>query len=327
MPAKQIQGFEALRGLCAIAVALYHCLAWSGAAFNYNWGMYGVYIFFVISGAVLYHNYSVLPQVGPFLLKRFARLVPLYALVTVVTAIGLAQSLDWKHLLNVSMLFGLSNPGGTSTVAGGWSLGIEFLLYLLFPALLALMNSPRVFLPALLGFFLLRIATVESIVVGPVEDWWQGYTQVGSFLFFFFGGMVIAKVMREATVHRYVLWAVAAVSAAVIFAVPMRELILTEWIGLAYSALCLVVVAGFYAVKLPGSKFLGEISYGLYLLHPVVWGALHRVFGLSVPWRIALTIPLAAAAAWLILRLYEQPMRRWIISLAQPDVHGHTPRP
>src|SRR3972149_4937923 len=130
----QILGLEFLRGLCALFVAIFHWLSWAEIAELHSWGLYGVYIFFVISGAVLYLNYGDgRTPTDVFLLKRFARLAPLY--VAAVIAMGfMSDTWDWrKQLLNVSMLFGFVSPGETSMVTGGWSLGIEFVLYALFP--------------------------------------------------------------------------------------------------------------------------------------------------------------------------------------------------
>jgi dTDP-4-amino-4,6-dideoxygalactose transaminase len=39
----RVHGFDLLRGACAIVVALYHMLLWSGVAHLHAWGLYGVY--------------------------------------------------------------------------------------------------------------------------------------------------------------------------------------------------------------------------------------------------------------------------------------------
>lgn len=320
MQKQPIEGLELLRGLCALAVALFHCLEWGQATEMYNWGLYGVYIFFVISGAVLYYNYNDLQAIGPFLFKRFARLAPLYVLALVLTTLGLHLTVGLGHLLNASLLFGFANPGSSSLVGGGWSLGIEFALYALFPALLAFTQSRRAVL-ALLAFYLLRITVAESTVIGPMEKWWSAYTQVGSFAFFFFGGMVVAKLMMSGRVDGWPLWALGLLAALVIFGIPMHTPVLTGPRAALYAALCLPLVAWFFRVRIPGSSFLGEISYGLYLLHPIVWGVLHRGLGLSIAQRMVCTIPCSAAVAWLLLKVYEQPVRRWILSLNRPIHH------
>ncbi|MDR2186509.1 MAG: acyltransferase family protein, partial [Azonexus sp.] len=144
----RIYGFDILRGLCAIGVACNHILGWLGEAYPYNLSLYGVYIFFVLSGASLYIAYAEklargYPLAG-FFTARFFRLAPLLWIVVIVTP--LIDDRGWNLpfiFLNLSFLFGLANPGQTSVITGGWSLGIEFVLYLMFPALLISMSKRK----------------------------------------------------------------------------------------------------------------------------------------------------------------------------------------
>jgi peptidoglycan/LPS O-acetylase OafA/YrhL len=320
-----IYGLEFLRGLCAIAVALYHCLAWGGFTTLYNWGLYGVYVFFVISGAVLYYNYRDLQDAGPFLLKRFARIAPLYLLCLVLTMIGKGMAPGWSHVLNVLPTFGFSNPGATGQVAGGWSIGIEFALYALFPALLVFTRSIQSILLTCAVLLVTRMATVELSVGDSLDDSWAGYTQLGSFLFFFFAGMAIPRLVENVKIN-WLFYAVGIITTCALLVVPMDEPILKGVMGVVYSLLCVSVVAFFYFIKLPGSELLGKISYGLYLLHPIVWLGFKRL-NVPVEYAMALTIPCASIAALLILRFYELPVKRWILGVDKRAPHGQAAAP
>ena len=65
------------------------------------------------------------------------------------------------------------------------------------------------------------------------------------------------------------------------------------------------------------ATFLGDASYGLYLLHPFAFNLIKRLQLDAVP-TIALALVLAAASAWLVLRYFETPVRqgarRWFDS-------------
>jgi peptidoglycan/LPS O-acetylase OafA/YrhL len=316
---KQLVGLELLRGLCAVLVASYHCLTWSGAASPHSWGLYGVYIFFVISGAVLYHNYHATLShdlsVPVFLLKRIARLAPLYIACVLATAI---VSGNWPLrmiLLNVTMLFGFVNPGTTSVVTGGWTLGIEFVLYLLFPVLLTLTRPIKVAVAVFSLLVAVRIAHTEMLLRNTtLEESWSAYTQVGSFVAFFFGGMLLAKFAP-----RFRRWSipVSLVCAALLIVYPGESATeaVTGWLGFAYMALCFAIAAGFFWVDAPKvltavSRFFGEISYGVYLIHPLLWALLSSLDSLP---RAVATILGSAALAWVVLRIYERPAKRLIL--------------
>lgn len=316
---KKLLGLELLRGLCALLVALYHCLWWSGIAHFREWGLYGVYVFFTISGAVLYHIYAgrlgkdlSIPQ---FLLRRFARLAPLYV------ACALAPTLvgrDWdsaREFLNLSMLFGFASPGQTSSVTGGWSLGIECVLYALFPVLLGL--TGRAAILVFVAFFSLRLAFASEVVGADLFGSFAVYTQPGAFLVFFFGGMLIAKLAPRGT-WLPLLGIACAIALFAFPGAPDRALLL-GWQGVAYTSLAVLIVAGFFwstqNVVLAGiSRFFGDVSYGLYLIHPFVWSVTE---GLPQVSRIVATVVGAMGIAWIALRWYERPARNLVIRLGE----------
>jgi peptidoglycan/LPS O-acetylase OafA/YrhL len=326
----KILGLELLRGLCALIVALYHCLTWSDLAHFYSWGLYGVYVFFGISGAVLYANYhaslSLVPgpgqiSIGQFLLKRFARLVPLLAACVLFLALmGNNWAAD-SSFLNLSLLFGFGAPGATSLLTGGWSIGIEVVLYAIFPALLAFAHSVRVAIATLTTLIVLRMALLHFALRGTdFISAWSLHIQPAAFMCFFFGGMLIAKWMPRVD-SRYLIVAGLACAAG-LFAFPGTApgSIVLGARGLLLTLLSLAIVAAFFwsPVNRFGAAmatFFGDISYGLYLIHPLVWNA-SAGWQLSTAAHIALTLVVASAAAWLSLRFYEAPARRFIVNLA-----------
>jgi len=326
----QILGLELLRGLCALLVALYHCFMWSGVGRFHSWGLYGVYIFFGISGAVLYLNYhDRLGQelsIGSFLLKRFARLAPLYIACVVTTGLVLAGlSLDqWPVLsqaINASMLFGFLNPGLVSTVTGGWSLGIEFVFYILFPVLLAFMKNERVMWVTLIWLLALRVIYIESIFdTRTFEEAYGEYTQAGTFLVFFFGGMVAAKVIAW---HRWYV-VVGCAAALVMFSLPMSSAddALTGTHGVAYAVFAMAIIPCFFfspsgQVLRSLSRFMGEISYGLYLIHPIAWVMIQKFIPMDTAAQIVVTLVVSTGFSWVALRLYERPTKAWILRYGQ----------
>ena len=131
----RVLGWDMLRGLCALAVASYHLLHWQDLATLHTFGSYGVYLFFVLSGASLAYNYggklSGARDVAAFLATRWLRLAPLYFVLCVVFVAMLSarngqwvDRLPFRFALNGSFAFGVYDPADWALLIGGWSLGI-----------------------------------------------------------------------------------------------------------------------------------------------------------------------------------------------------------
>jgi exopolysaccharide production protein ExoZ len=323
---KKVLGLELLRGLCALLVAVYHCLTFSDLGHFYTWGLYGVYVFFGISGAVLYANYhATLPSqvsIPQFLWRRFARLAPLLWACILVPAILRNVWVPDHYFLNVSMLQGFASPGNTSYLTGGWSIGIEFVLYALFPTLLALAASTRLMIATLVTLLVLRVAFVNFVLRdSDLITAWGAYTEPAAFLCFFFGGMAIAKWMPLVRIGSHALALIAVGCAAAMFVFPGSSFndVVLGIRGFALTLLSLLLVAACFwsprnRVGAAVSRFFGDISYGLYLLHPLAWAGIARYFpALGVEAHIAATLCLSSAAAWLSLKFYETPVRKFLV--------------
>lgn len=134
---------DALRGLAALSVVLYHFTWFIGTvlpgaplpAFQLQWGCYGVQLFFAISGFVILMTLDRTLAVGQFVCSRFRRLFPAYwiamaATFAVVTLFGPAKlHVHFQaFLLNLPMLQLFT---GVRMVDGVyWSLNVELAFYL-----------------------------------------------------------------------------------------------------------------------------------------------------------------------------------------------------
>lgn len=342
----RVLGWDVLRGLCALAVASYHLLYWQGVATLNTFGSYGVYLFFVLSGASLAYNYSGrlagMSDSLSFLATRWLRLAPLYMLLCGIYLAMLTlrnghlpDMLTTRLALNATFAFGLNDPALWALLIGGWSLGIEFIYYIAFPLLLLVL--PRAWLCALVAvalallqwFWIYRTVGSASGYAGNAV----AYHQVPAFAAYFFGGCVIGYWQRTGggTLRP---------SAGVLAWVAMGLLLL--WLnparqgdellgarGAVLFAACFAVVyvsgrVGIGARLEPLARWLGDITYGCYLLHPMFFfGFTWFVVAGYSPWNV-IEQPLAArwviAATVLLLscvtaaaseRWFEAPVRRW----------------
>ena len=322
---KRIHGFDLLRGLCALAVATYHMLHWSNTASLHSWELFGVYVFFVLSGASMVVAYrdrfaKGLP-VSKFIAFRFARLAPLYILVTVAYGIYAILHLDWdvewgaKAFLNLSFLFGLANPGDSSRVTGGWSLGIEFAFYLMFPVILSLVLSRcQMWIGALLAVS--QLVFVNMVVAGrDLASVWVIYTQPLAFIAYFYLGCVIGNAVLDGKNRLgWAFWPCFAVLLA--GSGPSASETIAGIRGCVLFAISIMVVyfsAGM-ALRDLGKNLatlLGDASYGVYLLHPFAFAAVKRAATTWMPVAIPLSLLVTLIMAKLSYDIFENPIRNW----------------
>jgi peptidoglycan/LPS O-acetylase OafA/YrhL len=344
---ERVLGWDLLRGLCAIAVTCYHLLYWQKVTELHVLGTYGVYLFFVLSGASLAYTYAGRIHTGQFSFRsflwvRYLRLAPLYlALMLLVlpwklVKDGATLGLLGMYVSNALFVFGFFNPSTHAVLVGGWSLGIEAIFYLLFPLLILSFRS-RYLAWGLFGVLLaLQLGWVYATLgQSAAAPHWEAYHQVPAFAAYFMGGCMIGVAHRKqafdnlssSTAGVLALLAGFALMLAVNPARGGEELI--GWRGLLLTGLCFLLVHIASRLQLQSrlssaAQQLGDATYGLYLLHPVIFfGLTYAVLprlGVASPeqWSIAPRLLLGVAVlfsafglALLSEKYFERPLRDW----------------
>ncbi len=356
---ERVFGWDLLRGLCALLVAGYHLLYWTELAQLHVFGSYGVYLFFVLSGASMAYTYAGRFEAGSFrygefLFVRFWRLAPLYVLLmlavvpTMAIWYGPASRLLQVMFLNASLLMGLYNPSGFALLTGGWSLGVEAVFYLLFPlALLALRSWPRTMLLFALCV-LLQVWWISKTMGAdgmPAASQALAYHNAPAFCAYFMGGCVLGQLVRMGRLRQCLPSAAGLLVLFAGFALMLSlnpvqgTQQLTGWRGWLLAPFCLLMVGVASILSLAGhyrvlARHVGDATYGVYLIHPVLYFYVSPLLGLEdlktgpVQGRTMLAVLILVvsfALALLSERLFEQPLRRWSKSLLasrQPATAG-----
>jgi exopolysaccharide production protein ExoZ len=354
---ERVDSLDALRGLMALAVVIYHVGAWTRVFAGslrdavIVLGVYSVEGFFVISGFCFFHLYGEASTTGlrsgaalrSFYLKRFFRLAPLYYL-----AFGMSLALEpiyravfsWGRLLeNLTLSFGLFHPNH-SFVVGGWSIGLELVFYAALPVLLWI--GRRTWALYLLGALL--IAWSLPFAFGKVQaveeqQRFHVYVQLPNHAFAFVLGAIIADLRRRTSLRLawpVLLAAVAAFGWAALSQQPAvvdHFEVMVGWPRLRYLALCCAVVLLFAFVRWPCSRWvaplrlLGERSYALYLMHPIAWLLIRDALPTFPPaTQAAYGLLAALALAELAHRLLERPALHFGRRLAAGTQNGDGPR-
>lgn len=334
---ERVESLDVLRGLLALCVALYHFAVWTHAleggarSAAVILGVYSVEGFFVISGFCFFHLYAGTTLRGAalwrFHIKRFFRIAPLYycaILLGVVFAfdqtVGPRVTLG-RVVENITLSFGLIHPNH-AMVLGGWSIGIEYVFYLVLPVLLRVARA-RWALYAL-GVVLLACAVpynFGSVQAAAEPQQFHEYVQIPNHAFLFVLGAVIADL--RAHLRFRLPWLVTLALLTFVFTWAARAQpeflqhleVMVDFARVKYVALCWLTVLLFAFTKLPTGRvfrplaWLGEISYSVYLMHPYAWRMLEPWLGPALSPITQLFSGLCAtlALATLTWRFVEKP--------------------
>ncbi|ROT44761.1 acyltransferase [Pusillimonas sp. NJUB218] len=343
-----------LRAVAAMMVVLTHLHPqWTRMGYEGPWPFWligGVDIFFVISGFIMAQTTREQSQTpGQFYIRRVVRIVPLYWLLTSVVASvlllkpNLLQStrFDAWHVVSSYLFIPSDNPGTgriEPLLIPGWTLNYEMFFYLLFGAALLLPSRSRVAAITMAIGALVLFGTLVS-TNSPIVNF---YTS--SIMLEFVFGIWLSQAHNAGKLRLPIPWAWAAVALGLAL-LPLFAFIISPLPrALTMGLPALLIVCGALALEqqdvIPKSKswlVLGNISYSLYLSHPIVLSAasqLWRKAGLNEPnglfgkadilvfsgVAIALTIAVALATFLYI----EQPMTKKLKRLAY-DLPNKTP--
>lgn len=314
---KRLSEIDGLRGIAAISVVLYHLVSTFHEEygympipfFNFRFGYYGVELFFLISGFVIYYTLTQSKGVIDFLIKRFIRLYPTYWLCMTLTFI-VVLSYPFNNFRDSTLrefIFGLSMLQGLvkikSVDPSFWSLQIELMFYLFMAAIFYFRGVKQINLIMLVWLFLIALYPLygNSIpMVGAIIN-----ARYGSL---FVAGICFYKIKIEQDRTLQVM--------GLLFASFLVSLIALKDMDQIVIATTIIFVLFFLAnFKLNSvfdSKlflFLGKISYALYLIHQNIGFVILRIlksWGYFHPLIVIIPIAVSILLAWIITDVYEK---------------------
>lgn len=291
----RIHSLDYLRGLAALGIMIYHYLSWTLGDFESETvlgriGLYGVSIFYILSGLTLYHVYKdrLTPKwkdIKTFYLKRILRIFPLLWLVTIATIFIYKSNPYWLDVFyNLSGLFGILK-WDAYIATGAWSIGNELSFYLFFPIYLFFLNFNRAFALVLslivLGvyiFFAFGIFDTNQ----TLSENWSDYVNPLNQLFLFMSGILIGYFFSnlKGTNWTFVFFLLAGILLFVWYPATGNTIhIISGFNRLVFTFSCLIICFAFFKIhwNLPTLvhkplKLLGNASYSVYLLHPILYG-------------------------------------------------------
>lgn len=287
----RINSLDYLRGLMALGIMIYHYLTWTFSPFDSDsllgiTGVYGVSIFYILSGLTLYHIYSktlTFKNTYSFFIKRIFRILPLLWLSIALNIFLLNKSYDsLKIFLNVSGLFSFFDHDNYIST-GAWSIGNEVVFYSIFPAIIILSKWKSY---AVEFFFIIssciaiyfaffKLNSSESL-----GSQWSLYINPFNQMFLFNGGILIGKYFSNKKNNLVAFLLLVFCSLFLLFfPVEGNKInIVTDFNRVYFSIISFSITVAFLISDLKSLKVmdwlfskLGHISYSVYLMHAVVF--------------------------------------------------------
>jgi exopolysaccharide production protein ExoZ len=335
---KNLPSLQILRFVAAFSVVLFHL--GSGMAVEFGWtnnvfdfGTLGVDIFFVLSGFIISYTANPLRGIGYFAIRRFARVVPLYWLLTlaVIAIATIKPSLLNSTTVTIeavikSMLFipyEKSSGAVQPLLFLGWTLCYEMFFYVIYGTCLLWKNK------ADLICVLVFLAILAAHLIWPQGSvLWRFYTN--PIVVEFALGILLCKAYLHWDVFRNGSRpaSIALIVLALVIYPPLNAY-LGQFNVTAPGLFAVMIVAAFLFWKAPQAHaqnivlaslvLFGNASYGLYLMHPYLIQAAIKLLGksLSLPMFSVLMVITALATVALsvvVFALIEKPIQSMILS-------------
>lgn len=350
----KIEIVQFLRGVAALLVCFFHMkgiLVFDGVPvgkYLFGSGSIGVPIFFMISGFIMVittrNSTPTIRYVGDFYLKRAIRIIPIYFLLTFFLIIAQGDLFVYVTKFADRLISGLlfiptyDNHIGPSygmpPLKVGWSLNYEIFFYLLLGlSIFAGKHRWKVLSVAILFLVVVVPIYTNGYVMTSLSEWY-GYPFAylslitNPIIIYFLVGIGVGLLYQSKYLFADVkVWNVLVVLLLGFFMAIYFGL-LPFFRGYMWD---LVVVGGlFFALMMRNKQrpfnlsrpfvFIGDISYSLYLVHPIVLillPQLLRTFNLGMlivnPWYFFGVAPLILLFSWFSYYFLEQKMCSFLL--------------
>lgn len=319
----RLQELDALRGIAALAVVIYHFTTRFNELYGFEQaplfslpgGSYGVHLFFVISGFVIFMTLEKCKHPMDFVVSRFARLYPVFWLAVIITfSVVSVFGLPGREVTFVQMLANLTMLNGFVGIpdvdAVYWTLRWELVFYFIMFALF-LCKSLKFIVPLALGALALQTATLLIL-----PEFSPGRT-LNYLLLYKYGSLFFAGIFFYLLHNQRISWPF--VVLACLLAAFNMYLLHGPGTAIAnvaiFGVFFLFVYGHLTRIVCKPLVFLGAISYSLYLVHEYAGWVLMREMlaaGANVNITVLTALVASLVVATLMTYIVERPVANGI---------------
>lgn len=329
----RLDGLTGLRGFAVLVVFLSHSAnaGFLPRYFGQGVGQLGVMLFFILSGFLMGMLYLTKaptgPNIGKYVAARLGRVLPLFYLIVALSVLATALGWPWPYPMPdiAAVLRHVFLISGTREL---WAVPVEIQFYVIFIGLWWISHREgHISMTRLwMGFIVLGVLFAAQVLAFHTDR--MHFVTVFYYTPFFLTGTLISvcrdQIMRlrdRLDGWPLTLLGLAAAAAFIavnpnfrsgtVLAVPIWADPLI-WAAMVLVFLCAMSGAGiFRLLGTPVLLFWGEISYGFYLIHPILLHLAEPLASVApAAARVGIVLMLCMATsllAWASLRLFERP--------------------
>ncbi len=271
---KRLYELDAIRGIAAVMVILYHYSFRYGQLYGYEvpppfsfpYGQYGVQLFFIVSGFVIFMTLEKSAHVTDFIVSRLSRLYPAYWAAVILTFLVVrifalpGREVRIKYaVLNLTMIqswLAVPNVDGVY-----WTLAVELSFYALMCILFITKLLPKIELISWLWLGGMALCSYLAAKHGIQLPRAVRSTYLLEYGNLFIAGIMFYKLMHQPEKSQYYILFFALV--VEYFLHKHLVILVAIYFGIFWS-----FIKGYLSILTAKPfVFLGSISYSLYLIH------------------------------------------------------------
>ena len=295
---KKYENLDGLRTIAAICIVFMHVLAnmslsWSGSKIVPIIQSFGdfVKLFFILSAFSMCCGYYERIKnngisLNNFYNKRYFRILPFFALLVLIDVVVqfAGRSTLYEAFANLTLLFGFLPNSNIEVIGVGWTLGVIFGFYCLFPFFVYTMwTKKRVWfffaISLVLNYACESYFLVDGNPIGANVIRWLCYFEAGGVIYLYRDS--ITKFIGKNLVIRLV-------SLAVVLGLIIAWYLTPDYIGVVniftlktlimFSALvCYAISVKSVILANPVTKFMSYISFEVYLSHMFIFRVVQKL--------------------------------------------------
>lgn len=343
--------FDRMRALAILIIVFHHLPAYTFNYYNLSFlGLdlsvvndlnryFALGIFTFMSGYLLEYNYPFLKtgtEIRQFLVKRYVRIFPLYAISVLLFILLFRQFIDFNLCTLAINFLGLQivlAKGPCQAIMTLWYIGLVFTYYYLFIIIKKFCDHFK--------YFFIVLCALSAVIIGLKLFLGFGDKRLLLYLPIFVSGILVRryKILEQASARYYALTAIFFFVCCIYYGIWLYPQVYEQFAkpplfsfisGEVFVFSNLIMI--FFTFSIYGfmslfdaneisriTRILSYSSYTIYLFHRPIWWLMiklcHQYKGyLRLAFMILLVIPLTAIVSYYVQHFYDRYCVRWLTS-------------